>query len=406
MINQLVSLGGESKRIFKVIQRQGPITKSELVLITKIKLTSLNRMVQPLEELGLVISSGIGESSGGRKPTLYDVNTNAYYLIGIDISRTYTQVIVADLKMTIVAKERFEMTNEHTPIKTVKSIVDIINTLLRRKGIAKQKVLGIGVGTIGPINREKEIILNPRHFMANDWRHTPIKAMMEKALDLPVIIDNGANTAVLAEAFYGKGRGNKNIAYVHCGIGIRTGVIASGVLVRTMNDVEDAFGHMVVDVDGEKCSCGNYGCIETYVSIAAIVKQFVKGVKKGRKTRVDKPLENISYLDICIAAEQGDLLSREMIINAGTIFGVGLVNYMNLLNPQLVVLSGPIILQSPLFFDICTQTAKEKHYMKNESQVVFSKGGIFKEEAIAVGAAAVVLKEVFEDKIKNDEVIL
>jgi predicted NBD/HSP70 family sugar kinase len=88
------------------------------------------------------------------------------------------------------------------------------------------------------------------------------------------VIDNGANTTILAEYNFGAGKGYQNIAYFNCSTGIRTGAISAGTIVRTINDAEDAFGHMVIKVDGEPCSCGNYGCIDCYSSIYAIIQKY------------------------------------------------------------------------------------------------------------------------------------
>ena len=385
-------LSEESKNIFSLIQKKGPLTKNKLLLMTKIKLTSLNRFMQPLEEPGLVVEVGTGASTGGRKPVLYDVNPSRFYLVGLDISRTYTQVIITNLKMEILDRRRFLMKECFTPVKTVKTISTTLKAMLKALLIDTSMLLGVGLGTIGPLDRSEGVILNPKNFPAKGWHHTWIKRVLQQELALPVMIDNGANTAAVAELLFGSGRNLSNIAYFNCGIGIRTGVISSGTIVRTINDAEDAFGHMVIDVDGEQCSCGNYGCIERYSSIPSIVQKYGSAVKKGRFSAVSKPLQEINYMDICDAAEQKAELAREIITDAAAIFGAGLANYMNLLNPDLIVLSGPLIKHSPLFYQVCTRIALKKYYLKEEGKVIFSRGGHFKDSAIAVGAAAMVIE--------------
>ena len=385
-------LSEDSKNIFSLIQKKGPLTKNKLLLMTKIKLTSLNRFMQPLEEQGLVVEVGTGASTGGRKPVLYDVNPSRFYLVGLDISRTYTQVIITNLKMEILNRRRFLMQECFTPVKTVKTISTTLKEMLKALLIDTSMLLGIGLGTIGPLDRAEGVILNPKNFPAKGWHHTWIKRALQQELALPVMIDNGANTAAIAELLFGSGRNLSNIAYFNCGIGIRTGVISSGTIVRTINDAEDAFGHMVIDVDGEQCSCGNYGCIERYSSIPSIVQKYGSAVKKGRFSAVSKPLQEINYMDICDAAEQKAELAREIITDAAAIFGAGLANYMNLLNPDLIVLSGPLIKHSALFYQVCTRIALKKYYLKEEGKVIFSRGGHFKDSAIAVGAAAMVIE--------------
>lgn len=393
-LNALLELKEEAKAIFGIILRKGPLTKGDILDMSKMKLSTLNRVMQPLEDEGLIIESSVGESTGGRKPVLYDVSPRHYYLVGVDISRTYTQMVVTNLKTDILYQKQFLMDESSTPQQVVHLISEFIDDASRKLLMSKDTTMGIGIGTVGPLDRIKGKILNPRSFLTKGWNDVPIKDMVEDRAGLPVTIDNGANTAALAEYIHGVGKGFNNIVYINCGVGIRTGAISSGMIVRTINNAEDAFGHMVVDVDGDLCSCGNYGCIECYSSIHSIVKKFVSEMKKGRITMVKGVLEELNYIDVCRAAESGDQLAKEVIINAGTILGIGLANYINLLNPEIVILSGPLIKHCRLFFDTCTSVALKKCYLKGESRIQFSRGGFFQDNAIAVGAAASMIEEV------------
>ncbi len=388
----ILALSKESKEVFSLIQKKGPITKNELQHLTNTNLTTLNRIMQPLEDNNLVIPVGIGESSGGRKPVLFDINNTDFYVIGIDISRLFTQIVITNLKLDVLQKKLFQMDETYTPDKTVSTIEKLYKEALRELNIEEQSILGIGLGTVGPLDRNAGIMQNPQHFPAQNWQNTPIRELLETKLGMPIYIDNGANTAILAESIFGDGKGFKNIAYFNCSVGIRTGALSSGNIVRTINDAEDAFAHMVIDVDGEKCSCGNYGCIDCYSSIFSIVQKFVSALKKGRLSHISKPVEIIDYIDICHLAEEGDELAKEIITGAATIFGVGLANYINLLNPSLIILSGPLISQSDLFYHICTEVAVNRLYTKSSNNIFFNKGGRFGDDAISIGAATMVVE--------------
>ncbi|MCX7923536.1 MAG: ROK family protein [Clostridia bacterium] len=393
------SIEEEAKNIFGIVLKNGPQTKNNLSLLTKTKLSTLNRVMQPLEKMGLLMQSRIGESTGGRKPVLYDVNGSKYYIAGIDISRTYTQIVITNLKMEVAYKQHFIMEADFSPVKTVSYISRIVRSGMQSLGIDYKMLLGIGVGAVGPLDRQRGVIINPINFESPGWRNTPLKLMLESELKVPVIIDNGANAAVLGEFLYGKGKGFKSIAYINCGIGIRTGAISSATIVRTINDTEDAFGHMVIDVDGEACSCGKFGCIECYSSIVSITRKFTSELKKGRSANISKLIKDISYTDICSAAENGDELAKEVITGAGVILGTGLANYINLLNPGLVVLSGPLTKHSSLFYKTCTDVALNKCYSGKEGRIVFSRGGHFEENEISVGAAALVMESYLNEKM-------
>ncbi len=390
VIKLLNELNNDDKHILRLIQNLGPITKNKLIDITKKKLSTLNRSINRLENASIISALGTADSTGGRKPVLYDMVKSNYYIFGIDISRTYTRAVLTDIKMNIIDRYYFTMDESCIPAKTVALIAQYIENTLKLKNIDKKQVLGTGIGTVGPLEKSKGIVLNPMNFTAKGWTDVPLKKMLQAATGIPVFVDNGANTAILAEWLFGAGRDCSNMAYFNCGIGIRTGAISSGTLVRTINDAEDAFGHMTIDVDGEKCHCGNYGCIESYCSVISITGKFTSSLKKGRTSSISKALEDISYVDVCRAAEERDPLSAEIIKSSAAVFGSGLANYVNLFNPEIVILSGPLIKYSALFSKISTEIAINKSFLKDNTKVIFSKGGKFTEDAISLGSAVMV----------------
>lgn len=388
------NLSCEAKQIFSLIQKRGPLTKNSIALLTKMKLTTLNRIMACLEEKQLIVPSGTEKSTGGRKPVVYDVNPKKYYVIGIDISRTYFSVVFANLKMNIKNRWLCAMNEKYTPEKTVEVIVKWIYDLINECSLRNYFVLGAGLGAVGPLDRQKGVILNAENFPSEGWANIPIKQMFEKKLELPVVIDNGANMAVLGEYLFGHGKSQKNVAYFNIGVGIRTGVISSGTIIRTINDFDDSFAHMVVDVDGKLCKCGNKGCLECYCTIPSIMQNFFSALKEVKISALlkEKHIENIEYTDICIAAEQNDPLAKKVIINAAEILGTGLSNYINLFSPNIIILSGPLIFHSRLFYSTSVQTALKKSYIAKHSKLKFSRGGVYNNYSMAVGAAAMFIE--------------
>lgn len=365
-------LNDRGKYIFNVVQKKGPITKSELIDMTKIKLTTLNRNLQILLDKKIIVETDIGKSTGGRKPSLYDVNPMEFYIIGIDISRTYTKIVITNLKLKII-KERL-LSHEYN----IENIVEIIPTFIKdlciKLRIEKSSIVGIGIGIVGGFN------IKPLHDTLN------------KELDAIICVDNGANAAVIGEYNFGIGKGKVNIAYINCGVGIRTGIISSGVLIRTINNLEDAFGHMIVDANGELCSCGNHGCIESYVSISNITNKFIDKMKEIKISDLNKNLNSINYRDVCSLAERENEIAMNIINKSALYFGIGLANYMKLFNPELIILSGPLIQHSKLFYDTTIEIAFEKCHIKNNN-IQFSNGGYYKDNSIAVGACAMVIQK-------------
>ncbi|AWK52555.1 sugar kinase [Clostridium beijerinckii] len=366
------SLNDRGKHIFDIVQKKGPITKSELIDKTKIKLTTLNRDLQILLDEKIIVEIDIGESTGGRKPSLYDVNPREFYIIGIDISRTYTKIVITNLKLKII-EERL-LSHEYE-IENINEIIPpYIKDMCTKLHIQKSSIVGIGIGIVDGFNIK------------------PLYDVLDKELDAIICVDNGANAAVIGEYNFGFGKGKKNIAYINCGVGIRTGIISSGVLIRTINNSEDAFGHMIVDANGELCSCGNHGCIESYVSIANITRKFINEMKEINGSYLNKKLNNINYRDVCSLAERENEVAMNIIKNSALYFGIALSNYMKLFNPELIILSGPLIQNSNLFYNIAKEIAFKKCHIKNNN-IQFSNGGHYKDNSIAMGACAMVIQK-------------
>ena len=277
------------------------------------------------------------------------------------------------------------MDESYSPEKTIENIIFIIKQMLSDLYIEKKEVLGIGIGTVGPLDREKGIILNPKSFFNKNWANVPIKAMLEKGFSIPCFIDNGANTAVLAEYLYGKGKGLKSVVYIHCGIGLRSAIITDGIIIRTMNDRADAFGHMIVDRNGEVCSCGNSGCIESYSSIDSIIKKINSKSKHGKSL-----ISEINYRETLKSGLQNNDFAIEVINQGAEILGIGLSNLVRLLNPELVILSGPLIMNFEHYYEKSIKIFHSMNPMDNT--VTFSKGGKFQEEVIALGVSAMAME--------------
>lgn len=365
---KLKMLNERCRNILNIIQKNGPITKNEIINRTGMKLTTLNRDIQVLIDNKIVMETATAESTGGRKPVLYDVNMHEFYSIGIDISRTYTQIVITDLKMNII---REKLINGSYDVNDVLDDIEgHIESMLKELKINKSEIIGIGIGIVGGFNVDT------------------LKNRLSQIFNIPVYADNGANMAVIGEYFFGIGRGSRNIVYINCGVGIRTGVISSGVLIRTINNSEDAFAHMIVDAGGEPCSCGNSGCVESYASILKIAKKFTDKNKNSR---------NINYIDVCNLAENKESTAFSIIMDAARHFGIGLSNYIRLLNPHIIILSGPLIKHSRLFYDECKKTAAKECHIDGSS-IVFNRGGYFKNKSIAVGSSAMAVEMLINPK--------
>ncbi|MBR9649429.1 ROK family protein [Clostridium tyrobutyricum] len=355
------------------------MTKNEISFATKMKLTSLNRVMKPLEQNNMVIKYLMGDSTGGRRPVLYNINLCASYIIGLDIYNNYVKIVFSNLKIDIVCKEVFKIEYKDNPDKITRKILETIDKMVLNLSFDYLSLIGIGISVVD----------------ATDLKSISIKNILQKKLDCPVILENRAISSVVLEYFYKFNCAFKNIGYFNCESKITTGIILSGKILRTFNSGQDAFENMIVDIN--ECLHSSNGCIQTYSSTDALVKRFIARISKGGTTIINKSLSNIDYKDICIAAEQNDDLSISIIKEAAIAFGIGLINYIQLLDLKVVILTGDLPKNSKMFYDICIKMVSEKLHLDKGTKVIFKKKEYFAEDTAAIGAAAVIMEKYLDN---------
>jgi predicted NBD/HSP70 family sugar kinase len=384
------------KNLYHLIHEQGPISKVDISQKLNIKQTTLTRMIDELLNKKFIIESGIGKSSGGRPPTLYEINPTYNYIIGVDIARIHTKVVLVDLSFNQMDSIMFPMTSAEHPEATFAQIAKIIRQFMQKHHITLDQILGIGVGAVGPLDRKDGIILQPEAFPSPTWTNVPVVDILHKAFPTKVMVENGANTAVFAEYFHSA---YKNILYCISGAGIRCGVMANGHLVHSKQGDTSAYGHIIIDVEGRDCSCGKKGCLDSYVSFSAILKEIMSQTQKGIESDVTQwtngDLNSLTIDHVIKAMEQGDRLSKEIILKSAYYYGIGLANMVNILHPEVVILNGPLIYESPMYYEEVVKTTLKHIYATDKHSVTFGQGKL-KSDAVAVGAANLVFHSFFK----------
>ena len=384
-----------TRRVFSYILKHRPVSRADISHALEKTAMSVKRAIEPLEEAGLIAECGIGASTGGRKPILYTVNCNRYYIGAVNISTTYCEVALMSLCMEILDIRDFALNPHSQPDWVMDRIAAIFSSQLEAFSIEREQVLGVGVSVFSSLNRESGKLIRPIILYLNEsWVDYPIVSELKRRLALPIETEKGTNAAAMLEYHYGKGRDSERMLYILCAMNIRSAVVMRGELQSIAPYYEDAFGHMTINYDGMPCQCGRYGCVDCYTTIPAIMEQFRMGIKGGRRSILESCVESeaFDFHDICRASEEGDALACEVITSAASMLGLALANYINLFCPDLVVLSGLLVKESPLYFKVAVETAKEKsNYAWYHKSVVFERKGSFT-HSIASGAAAILLE--------------
>ena len=213
------------------------------------------------------------------------------------------------------------------------------------------EIAGVGIGAPGPLDTARGIVLLTPNL---GWRDMPLRDHVSQAVGLPATLDNDANCAVFGEWWRGAARGARIVAGITIGTGVGGGVVIDGKLFHGTSDIAGEIGHTTVDLNGRRCKCGNYGCIEAYASGPAIAARAVEGVEAGASSSLPSYVNgDLALIDAQVvyqAAHDGDEFAREVVRDTARFLGATVANIVNLLNPEVVVICGGVTLAGEQLF--------------------------------------------------------
>ena len=392
--------------ILNLIKDLEPISRTELSKKSKLSLATVCKIVDSLIDIGLAKEVGEGESSGGRRPILLNINYKSFYLVGIKLSENMVTAALTDLKANLITtlEERFKIAEK------VDKIVDVISQsyehVISESEIPREKVLGLGIGLPGHIDGKEGIV---RYSSILGWENVPLKRILQERLKIPVLIENDVNTLTIAEKCFGVGKEIDNFICITIGRGIGSGIVLGSEFYRGYLGAAGEFGHIKVKKDGPLCECGSRGCLEALSSEPAIVKRTTEAIISGDKSNLRNILEKreLDILDVINAAEEGDKLAIRIYHEAGMYLGMGLANLVNLLNPQLIIISGEGVKAGDLLFESMRKSFNENCFpsLKEKIDIKIEKLGNF---AWARGAATLVSRIIFKKPtiLENKELLM
>lgn len=381
--------------ILRLLNSVGQVSRAELSRITGLTKTSITNIISELMEKGIIYETGIMESSSGRKPILLNLSKNALYALGLYISRDFAYCNVVNLKGEIIRENKhiFDFTeNEQTFLSTIfKTVSDV----LCDSGIHTSKILGIGVASIGPLDVKNGIILDPPNFRG--LRSIPIIKALSDRFDMEAFLDNDMNASAIAEKLFGRGKNISNFVYVGVTNGIGAGIILDGNIFRGCNGFAGEIGHTTVDIRGDRCACGNLGCLEIYASIPSIVSQVRSSVSLGAESSF-KAEEDVTWNGIVSAASKGDQLCLKAIDRLVYYLSAGLVNTVNSFDPEVIFLGHEIALAGELVTKPLNEMINQNFLFRNSKHVNVELSA-FKDYAPCIGAPSIVLSKFFNGEI-------
>ncbi len=259
-------------------------------------------------------------------------------IAGIDIGGTKTAIALENSFGERIAAR--VLPTQTDAVETIENISTAIETMLNEN---QAELTAVGIGCPSPLDVKKGLVMSPSNL--REWSNFPIVKLFKERFNVPVVLENDANTAALGEYVYGAGRGYKNIVYVTVSTGIGGGIILGGEIYHGVGAGAGELGHTIVQPDGFPCNCGSFGCVETIcagVHIARRAQEKLASDAKSLMSEIEPDINEVSAKTVVEAARRGDELAIEIWDETCKFLAIGIANAITLIAPEAVIIGGGI----------------------------------------------------------------
>lgn len=382
-------------QILDTVRKKGPIARAEISRLIGLNIVTVASYVDQFIKKGVVKEVGIDVSSGGRKPTLVDLNPSNIFLIGVGLNVVQMIAVLCNLKGDIIASVKRDRSLEAGEA-VVHRMVEIVDDLIRESKVDTGKVHGIGIGIPGIFNRDTNSVRWPVGLLNDgDLSITvSIHAIFEEKFGIPTFVDNDANAAVFGEDWYGKGLGVQHAIYLYSGNGC--GFLINGQIYRGSNGCAGEWLFQEEDnalqVLKESYKTGTWG-LDLGIAIRAQMLQKENPTSKiyELSKKEGKP---VTMLTVVKASESGDELAIKLLREAGQQLGRKAAFLVNLINPEIIVVGGGIEAAGVPFLDALKDTIK-KAAIPEATEKLRIAPSMLGENGVPLGAAALVAQSYF-----------
>lgn len=387
-------------RLVKLLHAEGAQSNADICRILNISSPTSLILINDLLSEGLIEKKGKGKSVGGRKPELYSLRDNSFFVLCIEMERFKTDMAILDNNnnnITGIQSFPLRMTRD---LSAIPQLYKFAEQLIQSSGINTGKFIGVGVSMPGLV--DKNTGKNYTYLFSPDQSET-LQDILEEKFDKPVYIQNDVKTNAIAELKFGLAAGRKDVLVLLMDWGIGLGVIMDGKLQNGMSGFAGEIGHIPFVNDGELCYCGKRGCLETVASGIALSRLAKEGIQSGKTFLLnnlsESEIEKIEPHIVIDAAINGDQYAINLLSELGHNLGKAIATLMQLFNPELIILGGKIAeakqyITIPLRHSINTFCMSR---LRESTEIVLSDLG---NDAGLLGSANVVIENTLERQIE------
>jgi glucokinase len=286
-------------------------------------------------------------------------------VLAVDIGGTKIMTAIISNDGRILAKDICPTLADEGVQLVINRLFSSVDSLLSLNSIESSQLGGIGIACAGGIDSGRGVVVTPSPNL-QDWHDIPLAEIVRERYLVDTLLVNDASAAALGEHRFGAGRGVSNLVLLTLGTGIGGGIIVNGELYLGACGSAGEIGHMTVDANGPMCGCGNTGCLEVLASGTAVARDAIRRISQGEQSSlvdmVEGEIESITAEQVGTAARNGDSLALNVISQAASYLGVGMVNLVNIFNPDMIVLGGGMAELGGLFLDPAKRMVAERAF--------------------------------------------
>lgn len=362
----------------------GDATIATVCKVMNLSIPTITKLIGELLEDGYILELGKQETSGGRKPSIYGLNPTSAYFVGVDILKDHLKFVILDFKgNTIQLVDNYPYTLENTT-EAIDCLCKGINDFINESSIPNEKILSIGVNISGRVNP-----FEGYSYSVFNFTEKPIAKILEEKLHKKVFLDNDSRAMAYSEYIQGVVKDEKNILFINVCWGLGISILIDGKVYYGKSGLSGEFGHFNFFDNEILCHCGKKGCLETEASGSALCRMLIERHQQGSSTILADKIEagdEISLNDLIDAIRKGDVLTIDILENIGTNIGKGIAGLINIFNPDLVILGGPLS-QIGNYLILSVKSALQKYSLNLVSCDTKLEVSKLQEKAGVLGAA-------------------
>jgi predicted NBD/HSP70 family sugar kinase len=331
--------------VLDLVRDQPTLSRAAIARQTRLSPAAVSGIVDHLVREGWVREEGaVVTGTVGRRPLRLAFVPEARLALGIDLDVREISAALVDLGGRPRTVHRVAVPSGADPTVVLALAADLARQAMSEA--PAERLLGVGMAVPGMVRWPDGVNLFSPNF---GWRDVPIRAKMEELLGVPVLVDNEVRALAQAEHQYGAARQARTVVFVDAGSGVGGAVILDGQLYRGMHGAAGEVGHNTAEPHGPRCGCGNRGCLEVFASLIGLEMRVRDALTAGRVSSLTGRQGALTPKDLACAAAAGDELARELLDHAAEYLGLAVANAVANWDPELVVLSGPVIREGGLF---------------------------------------------------------